>query len=164
MFVDAWKDWQKHTPRVFIDTEITDADMKRYSLMLIGGADANRVAAKFASKVPLRVSDNSVRIDGHEFKVRDAAVQMVYPNPANAERYLWILAGTSPSGMNFIETNPQEMLPWDYVILDGHAPASNQSASPEDLRVVSGSFDYNWRFAGALQIPGDAEVRAKSQQ
>ena len=54
-FVDAWKDWQKQTPRVFLDTEITDADLKRYSLILIGGADANRVTAKFAAKVPLRI-------------------------------------------------------------------------------------------------------------
>jgi hypothetical protein len=164
MFVDAWKDWQKQTPRVFLDTEITEADIQRYSLMLIGGADANRVTAKFASKVPLRISANSVRIDGHEFKVRDAAVQMIYPNPANAERYLWILAGTSRAGMQFTQANPQQMPQWDYVILDGRVPASSQSISPEELRVVSGSFDYNWRFASALQIPGVAEVRAKSQQ
>jgi dienelactone hydrolase len=163
-FVDAWKDWQKQTPRVFLDTEITDADIQRYSLMLFGGADANRVTAKFAAKVPLRISANSVRIDGKEFKVRDAGVQLLYPNPANGERYVWIFAGTSPGGMHFTEPNPLRAQLWDYMILDGHIPSFKQAASPEELRVVSGIFDSNWRFANALQVPGDAGVRAKALQ
>ena len=163
-FVDAWKDWQKQTPRVFLDTAITDADLKRYSLILIGGADANRVTAKFASKVPLRISADSVRIDGREFKTRDAAVQMLYPNPVNPERYLWIFAGTSSGGMYFTEANPSRTIQWDYVVVDGHVAAFKQSVSPEDLRVVSGTFDYNWRAASALQLPGDAAARTKAHQ
>src|SRR5205085_8365301 len=131
---------------IFLDTEIKDADLKRYSLMLIGGADANRVTAKLAAGLPLRITADSVRIDGREFETRDAAVQMIYPNPANAERYVWILAGTSPGGMYFTEANPQRMLQWDYVVLDGRAAAFRQGASAEELRVVSGTFDYNWRF------------------
>jgi hypothetical protein len=163
-FVDTWKDWQKQTPRVFLDTAITDADLKRYSLILIGGADANRVTAKFASKVPLRISADSVRIDGQEFKTRDAAVQMLYPNPANPERYLWIFAGTSPGGMYFSDANQLRSIQWDYFVVDGHVAAFKQSVSPEDLRVVSGTFDYNWRVASALQVQGDAAARAKSHQ
>ena len=163
-FVDTWKDWQKQTPRVFLDTAITDADLKRYSLILIGGADANRVTAKFASKVPLRIAADSVRIDGQEFKTRDAAVQMLYPNPANPERYLWIFAGTSPGGMYFSDANQLRTIQWDYFVVDGHVAAFKQSVSPEDLRVVSGTFDYNWRVASALQVPGEAAARAKSYQ
>ncbi len=86
-----------------------------------------------------------MRIDGQEFKTRDAAVQMIYPSPANAERYVWIFAGTSPGGMYFTEPNPMRVLQWDYVVLDGHVAAFKQAVSPEDLRVVSGTFDYNWR-------------------
>jgi hypothetical protein len=77
---------------------------------------------------------------------------------------VWVLAGTSPDGMYFTNANPQGMLSWDYVVLDGHAAAFKQLASPEDLRVVSGMFDYNWRFASALQAPGDAAARAQSRQ
>jgi hypothetical protein len=163
-FADAWKDWQKQTPRVFLDTEITEADIRRYSLMLFGGADANRVTAKFAAKLPLRISADAVRIDGKEFKVRDAAVQLIYPNPANAERYVWVFAGTSPGGMYFTEANPQRQMFWDYAIADGHIAAFKQPATPEALRVVSGMFDFNWRYASSLQVAGDAAVRAKGRQ
>jgi len=155
-FADAWKGWQKQVPRLFLDTEISDADLKRYSLILIGGADANRVTAKFAAKVPLRMSSDAVRIDGQEFRTRDSAVQMLYPSPANAERYVWIFAGTSAKGLSFADPDPLRVPPWDYVIVDGHARANQQRASAEESRVVSGMFDYNWRFSSALQVVGDS--------
>ena len=162
-FVDEWKDWQKMEPRVFLDTEIKDADIARYSLILIGGADANRVSAKLAAKLPLRISADGVRIDGRDFKARDAAVQAIYPNPLNAARYVWLVAGTSTSGMYFAELNPQRTYDWDYVIVDGHIPAFRTPATVEQTRVVSGMFDYNWRFASALSHAGDAEIRAKGR-
>jgi dienelactone hydrolase len=163
-FVDAWREWQKFPPRVFLDTEITDADIARYSLMLIGGADANRVSAKLAAKLPLRLSPNAVRIDGREFKTSDAGVQLMYPHPLNAARYVWIFAGTSANGMYQTEPSPFRRYDWDYVIVDGHIPAHKQKVSPQDTRVVSGTFDYNWRFADALSRPGDAEVRKNGRQ
>jgi hypothetical protein len=155
-FADAWKGWQKQAPRMFLDTEISEADLKRYSLILIGGADANRVTAKFAARVPLRISSDAVRIDGREFRTRDSAVQMLYPNPANAERYVWIFAGTSAKGISFADPDPLKVPPWDYVIVDGRAPANQQGVSTEESRVVSGMFDYNWRFSSALQVAGDS--------
>jgi hypothetical protein len=48
--------------------------------------------------------------------------------------------------------------------MDGHIPAYKQSASSLETRVVSGIFDYNWRFSDALVHPGDAEIRAKGRQ
>jgi len=163
-FVDAWREWQKFPPRVFLDTEITDADIARYSLMLIGGSDANRVSARLAAKLPLRLSPNAVHIDGKEFKTRDAGVQLMYPHPLNAARYVWIFTGTSANGMYQTEPSPFRRHDWDYVIVDGHIPAHKQKAAPHDTHVVSGTFDYNWRFASALSRPGNAEIRANGRQ
>jgi dienelactone hydrolase len=160
-FSEAWKEWQKQAPRVFLDTDITDAELERYSLILIGGADANRISARFAAKVPLRISGKAVRIDGKEFRVHDAAVQLLYPSPLNAERYLWIFAGTSVDGMHFTEPNPLRVPPWDYAIVDGYSQTSKQGVTPEELRVVSGDFDYNWRYSSGLQVLGDPEARTK---
>ncbi|HEV7609518.1 MAG TPA: prolyl oligopeptidase family serine peptidase [Steroidobacteraceae bacterium] len=163
-FIDAWKDWQKVAPRVFLDSEIGDAEVARYSLLLIGGPEANRVAAKLAAKLPLTLSADSIRIDGHEFRARNAAVQMIYPNPRNTERYVWIFAGTSANGMFFAEPNPQRIYDWDYVILDGRIPAYKQAATAEQTRVASGTFDYNWRYSGSSSVAGDADIRAHGRQ
>jgi hypothetical protein len=162
-FVEAWRDWQKVDPRVFLDSEINETDLRRYSLMLVGGPDANRVSARFAASLPLRISAGAVRIDGKEFEAKDAAVQMVYPHPLNASRYVWMFAGTSTDGMYFTEPSPLRVYDWDYTITDGRIPAFKQSASARQTRVVSGSFDYNWRYSAALNFAGDADVRAKGR-
>jgi dienelactone hydrolase len=164
ILIGVWREWQKQEPRVFKDTEIKDADMAMYSLLLIGGPDANRVTAKLASKLPLQISTDSIVIDGKAFPVKDAAVQMIYPNPLNPERYVWIAAATSTDGMYFSEPNLQNRYDWDYIIMDGHVPAYKQSATSQQTRVVSGMFDYNWRFSEALAQPGDADIRAHGRQ
>jgi dienelactone hydrolase len=163
-FIAAWRDWQKQSPRVFQDTEIKDADMAKYSLLLVGGPEANRATAQLAAKLPLQIAANQVTIDGKTFAATDAAVQMLYPNPLNPERYVWIAAGTSTDGMYFTALSPQGLSEWDYVVVDGRIPAYKQSASSLDTKVVSGMFDYNWRFSDSLARPGDAGVRAKGRQ
>jgi hypothetical protein len=163
VFIDAWKDWQKFEPRVFKDTEITAADISKYSLLLIGGADANAVAAKLSPRLPLKVSAERVVIDGKAFAVRDAGVQLIYPNPRNAARYVWVFAGTSVQGMGLATPSPFRSPEWDYVIDDGHIPAPKQKAPAERTRVVSGMFDSNWRFNAEYLQMGDAEIRAKGR-
>ena len=163
-FIDTWRDWQKQEPRVFTDTEISEADMAKYSLLLVGGPEANRVTAKLAASLPLQVAADRVTIDGRNFAAQDAAVQMIYPNPLNAERYVWIAAGTSTDGMYFNDLNPQRPADWDYTIADGRIPGYKESASPLELRVVSGMFDYNWRYSDALAHTGDTAIRAKGRQ
>lgn len=162
--IDAWRDWQKQDPRVFQDSEIKDADLSRYSLLLIGGPEANRVTAKLAPKLPLQISADRINIDGKDFPVKDAALQMVYPNPLNPDRYVWLVAGTSADGMYFNQLNIQRPYDWDYVITDGHIPAYKQPASPLQTRVVSGMFDYNWRFSESLATYGDSQLRTSGRQ
>jgi dienelactone hydrolase len=162
-FIDGWRDWQKQEPRVFKDTEISDADMTRYSLLLVGGPEANRATKKLAARLPLQIATERVVIDGKAFLVKDAAVQMIYPNPLNAERYVWVAASTSADGMYFCESSLQPRGDWDYVIRDGRFPAHKQPASPLQTNVVSGMFDYNWRISDALAQPGDAEIRGKGR-
>ncbi len=163
-FVDVWRDWQKHEPRVFRDTEISAADIGRYSLLLIGGPADNRVAAALASKLPLRLSRDAISIGGHEFRARDATVQFLYPNPRNPERYVWVLAGNSADGMFYADATPYALPEWDYLIADGRMPAYGQSASATQTRVVSGSFDHDWRYAAAFAVEGDAAVRGKANR
>jgi dienelactone hydrolase len=160
-FIDTWKDWQKQPPRVFLDTEISDADLGRYSLMLWGGPAENAVAARLAARLPVRLSRERIRIDGQDFEVRDAALQMVYPNPRNPARYVWLIAANSTNGMFLAEVTPLRVVPWDFHIVDGHIPAPRQAASQMRLAVVSGMFDHHWRYAEAFAVRGDAAIRGQ---
>ncbi len=163
LFSDAWKDWQKFEPRVFKDTEISDADLARYSLILVGGADANAVTARLAGKLPLKVTADRVVIDGKSFAAKDAAVQMLYPNPLNAARYVWLFTSTSAAGMNYARPSPFQTYEWDYVIDDGRIPAPRTTETMERMRVVSGMFDQNWRVNEAYLQKGDPEIRSRGR-
>ena len=162
-FAGNWHEWQKQQPRVFADTAIGEAEIAKYSLLLVGGAEANKVTARLAAGIPLRISADRIAIDGKDFPVKDAALQMIYPHPLNADRYVWIAAGTSANGMYFNELNPQRLYDWDYVITDGLIPAYNQRASMLQSRIVSGMFDSNWRFNDTLAQRGDTLIRAKGR-
>lgn len=162
-FIDAWKDWQKFEPRVFRDTEMSDADIAKYSLILVGGADANAVTAKLAGKLPLKVTPDRVVIDGKVFMARDAAVQLLYPNPRNPARYVWLFASMSSTGMRAAAPSPFRLYEWDYIIDDGRIPALHARESMERMRVVSGMFDQNWRFDAAYLQEGDAAARASGR-
>lgn len=162
-FIEGWRTWQNQPPRVFADTAIGEAEMSKYSLLLVGGVDDNRVTASLAARLPFRISTDRIVIDGKAFPARDAALQLIYPNPLNAEKYVWVAAGTSADGMYFNELNPQRLNDWDFVIADGIIGAYKEHASALQTRVVSGMFDCNWRFNDTLVVRGDSAVRARGR-
>ena len=50
------------------------------------------------------------------------------------------------------------------MIQDGRLPAHGQIATRTQTAIASGHFDYNWRYAPALVVSGDAAVRAHANQ
>jgi hypothetical protein len=161
---DFWRHWQRQSPRVFKDSELSDEDAARYSLILIGGADANLVARRLAAKLPLEVAVDHVKIDGRSFAAHDAYVQTIYLNPLNAQRYVLLIAATSADGMHFwIPSQLQNALytAFDFMIEDGHVPKGG-IVFPSDFWVAGGWFDYRWRVRDDLVFSGNAEARSKN--
>jgi Prolyl oligopeptidase family/Domain of unknown function (DUF3471) len=163
-FANTWKQWQKYEPRVFEDTKIAEADIARYSLILLGGPAENRVTARLAAQLPLKISRDAITVDGHAFKSSSAAIHLLHPNPRNAQRYVWVIAANSARGLFGVDVLPYSLPEWDYVILDGHIPAFNQAATRTQTALASGFFDANWRYSAALVAEGDAAVRAKANR
>jgi hypothetical protein len=151
------------------DTEVTAEHQKKYSLLLIGGADANRVTQRLGARVPLQVKRDSVTIDGRKFSATDAVVQLVYPSPAQPDRYVLIVAATSPAGMHF--WNPSAfrhlvygfpLLPMDWTLRDGRRVKLDNGLSAERMWIASGTFDNRWRRDDRWVFSGDESLRAQS--
>lgn len=159
--VTFWKQWQHQAPRVFKDSELSNDDASRYSLLLIGGPNENSAFKKLGGKIPLEISPDRIKIGSRSFEAADARVQIIYPNPLNRQRYVLTVAATSADGMVFWTPNNAQNAEFDFLIQDGHLPAGNQLASPVDFSVVSGWFDPNWNLQDGLLYPGNAETRAK---
>jgi len=76
---------------------------------------------------------------------------------------VWVVAANSTAGMFHADPNVFNVLDWDYRIVDGHIPARGASVGEQRLAVVSGMFDYNWRYADKLAVPGDTKLRAEGR-
>jgi predicted esterase len=158
-FINYWKNWQKYEPRVFKDTELTEADMKKYSLILYGSAEDNLISKKLSDKIPLKVSSEEIEISGKKFPAKDACIKMIYPNPLNAERYVLVIGATSGSGMFFSDNIPSDD---DFVIQDGSIPNSYLGRTKSKISIAHGFFDYNWQINDKLLEVGDKELRKAS--
>jgi dienelactone hydrolase len=150
---DAWRQWQRVEPRYFLDTEITDEQVREYSLELFGGPDANRVMQRLAEKLPLALEPGGVTVGEGTFEAEDAAVVMIHPHPLDPDRYVLVRAGTSPAGMFHAAEVPEQL---DFVVVDGRV---GHDTPIEDLCVAAGRFDHAWRVRDEFTVLGDPEVR-----
>jgi len=153
---DEWKTQQHTEPRFFLDTEITDEQIRKYSLQLFGGPNENLVTQKLIQHIPLKIEAESITIDGQKFAAKDASVSMIYQHPFNQNRYVSIVAGNSPTGMFF-----SDRLPGNFDFTIAEARVTNDIPF-EKACVVAGRFDHNWRYKEKFAMRGDKAVRAKT--
>jgi len=166
---DLWEQWQHVKPRVYRDTDVTPEIAQQYSLLLLGGPDANAVTARFADKLPIKVTRDSVTIDGRRFAARDAVAQILYPHPQNAGRYLLLVEPTSADGLRF--WNPQQywharngfpMNLWDWTLVDGRHVTQAAGMLPDRGWIAAGVFDTHWRRDDRFTVLGDEAARSSA--
>ena len=155
-FIKYWKNWQKYEPRVFLDTELSESDMQKYSLILYGDASANLITKKLGNKIPLKISPDKIVITGSTFEAKDACVQMIYPHPLNKERYITVIGATSAAGMYFYNSVNQD---YDFFINDGSIGNSRLGFPSDKLIIARGVFNYDWQISDKYLETGDTELR-----
>jgi pimeloyl-ACP methyl ester carboxylesterase len=160
-FINYWKNWQKYEPRSMKDVDVTEADMKKYSLYLLGGPAENKVSKHIFERIPFQITDSTMTIDGRLFRAKDAVLNAVYPNPYNNERYVNIVAATSGAGFCFFDPSNEELSGFDYYITDGKIPVYSIGAVSDKIRIAAGFFDCNWKINDAFLMSGDEDLRSK---
>lgn len=164
---DVWMAWQYQPLRLKRDVEVSADDERAYSLILLGGADANAVTRRLGKRLPMSVSGNSIEVDGKRWQVADAVLQMIYPSPGSDNRYVLVVAATSATGMHFWKPEFVEpsvgigFVNSDWTITDGRRPPPEARVDPNDRDVASGVFDVNWRRADRWTSEGNTAVRSK---
>lgn len=149
-FAHQWLSWQHQPLRMLKDTEVTAEQEKSYSLVLIGGADANAITRKLARRLPFEATRNEIRVDGRMWKVKDSVLQAIYPSPLAADRYVYVITATSPEGMYFWKpqlvhfTFGYPVTMFDWIIQDGRRPPPG-TPNVAIANVAAGIFDASWR-------------------
>jgi poly(3-hydroxybutyrate) depolymerase len=154
-----WRTWQHAAPRYFRDTDLGPDDAARHSLILIGGPAENAVTRSLAGGLPLEIEADRVRIGDRTFTAPGAAVRVIAPHPANAERMVAVTAATSADGMFLADDLPEDV---DFVIRDARIAPEDDARATEQTAVAAGWFDGAWRVSGARLIVGDAEARSRA--
>jgi pimeloyl-ACP methyl ester carboxylesterase len=161
LLINRWKQNQKYEPRSMKDTEVTDAELEKYSLLLLGGPAENKVSRKIFDKIPFQITDSTITIDGRPFKAKDAVLHAVYPNPYNNERYINIVAATSGAGFYFYNPFVGDLSEFDYCIVDGKIPVYSLGATSAKIQVATGFFDHDWKINDTFLNAGEENLRSK---
>ena len=161
-FVEGWQRWQHVRPRVRNDDELTEDEKKNFSLILIGGADANRVSQELRDQLPVSVAPDAVTISGRSFPVSDAVVSLIYPNPRAKTQYVLLVAGTSAAGLYYwnpilwAEPFGFGNIACDWYIKDGRAFTVSLGHNSATSYLAYGTFDQAWRRDDATTYYGDS--------
>ena len=78
------------------DVEVTESDIQKYNLVLIGTAEQNSIVEEIVSKLPVKLGKISVECsDGIKWGLRDAVVGLTYYNPKAPERLIFWIASNN---------------------------------------------------------------------
>lgn len=152
--------------RVVEDKALTAEQERSLSLILVGGPDANSVAARLRHDLPLALTPDAITVDGRRFAAKDAYAVMLRPSRRAANRYVLSVAGNSATGLFFWE--PFSLLtamgdsignPYDWWIADGRRPVQVRGRAPDRAWIASGVFDQTWRRDDRWTFLGDPVLR-----
>jgi len=126
------------------DTDVTDADLARCHLVLIGTAAQNAVVARLADRLPVRFDGGMITCsDGMSFPGADGALGLVHYNPLAPDRLIFWVASDNPATYAANSTIP-------FLMAGGPANAVGadliitRAAAP--TVVATRSFDSRWRW------------------
>jgi hypothetical protein len=121
-FLDRWEGVFRGRPRVKRDSEVTEDDLARYHLVLWGDPDSNRVLARIANGLPIRWTDEEIKVGAQSFPASGHVVTMIYPNPESPSRYVVLNSGpTFREGHDRTNSLQNPKLP-DWAVIDLSVP------------------------------------------
>jgi hypothetical protein len=121
------------------DSEVTQADMEKYNLLLIGTAKQNSVVAKLSKDLPVKIKDGRiVTDDGLSWDYTDCAVGLLYYNPFAPNRLIYWAGSDS---VDFYQTGTP-LLGFQY--WDMAAPDLLVLHATDEQIIAARRFDSRW--------------------
>jgi hypothetical protein len=123
----AMNEWRRHFRgdiRVVQDVDLEEAEIRNGNLVAFGDLQSNAFLAKVAARLPVNWDDKEIRVANKSFTADQHVVAMIYPNPANPQRYLVINSGFTFREYAYLNNARQiAMLP-DWAVIDISAGAN----------------------------------------
>jgi hypothetical protein len=144
-FCRDWEAYAEGRVRVLTDTEIAERTVREKGLVLFGLPETNRILARMANRLPLRLSREKIALPGgREFRNTDLGLVLAYPNPLSPERYILIYNGL-PWGGSRSKNHRFDLLP-DFAIYTADAIPNIDA----NRFLAAGLFDEHWQYSSEL--------------
>ncbi len=147
------------------DTAVTDADIARCHLVLIGTAAQNLVVARLAERLPVRFVNNAVTCDdGVNFPGTHLALGLVHFNPLAPEHLVFWVASHDPGTYAAKSAIPALMGGANQTISGGTCAADLLVLDATASTVVAArTFDSRWRWSASRQTSPLLPASIKTQ-
>jgi predicted esterase len=123
------------------DSAVTEADITRCNLVLIGTASENAVVARIAERLPVHLMGNEITCsDGLALPASHRTVGLLYFNPLAPQRLVFWVASTEAAGYRAKATVPALASP---LFIGADLLVTH---STEQQLVATRSFDSRWRW------------------
>ena len=142
-FVDRWRALYRGELRVKQDRSVTADDVQNYHLILWGDPASNQLTAKIADQLPIRWTEDSVRVGKHDYDSRHHVPVLIYPNPLNGHKYVVLNSGpTFREGHDRTNSLQNPKLP-DWAVVDLSQPPDRLAPG----RIAAADFfDEQWQL------------------
>jgi hypothetical protein len=148
--------WQVDYP-IVADTEVTEEMAREHTLVLIGPPSSNLLHRRWASRFPIQIEGDAVRVGSRCHAGFQVGTVFIAPSPANPERSVLVIAGPWPLG-TWRSLFLPDILP-DYIVFDERiAPARGQWAvgGTGATSLEAGLFGMDW------SVPQYPDMRSQS--
>lgn len=139
-FDRLWGRFFRGHPFVKDDKDVTEADIAKYHIVLVGDPGSNQWIAEVKDKLPVKWTRQSVSLGEQTFPAKECYPATIYPNPLNPKKYVVLNTGLTieDRGYNGDYGTP---LWGDYAIVK----VRPGEAVPEML--TAGLFDESWQLS-----------------
>ena len=149
-FRSRWEAYTDGWPRMKDDVEVTEADIERYGLLLLGRPTENALTARVAEGLPVGFVGDGFSVGGQRYEGGDLGLALVYPNPLNPQRYAGVLAGAR-YGLGLPENHPFSQLPDVLIFRSSGVESPEEGASQifgrPNQHLFAAFFDSAWRLS-----------------
>jgi len=138
-------EWRRHfrgDAVVKDDIEVTQQDVENNHLILFGDPQSNAIVKSVIEKLPMEWTDQHVRIGERKYSSDHHVPAMIYPNPANPNRYVVLNSGFTYREFAYLNNARQVPKLPDWAVVDLRTPPD--SLWPGKI-VAAEFFDEHWQ-------------------
>ncbi|MBP3955959.1 prolyl oligopeptidase family serine peptidase [Gemmata sp. G18] len=145
-FAYEWDRYFRGELPVKDDTAVTDADMKRYNLILFGDPGSNALIARALPKMPVTWTEKDLTLGTDKYAAADHAPVLIQPSPFAPGRYVVFNSGHTFHEKDLASLN-YLLFPrlGDWAVLKVGAKAPARPSDPLEEQVIrAGFFNEGW--------------------